>query len=168
MGVEFVLRWTEPKHPNCDISHYRIYISGGIKGKATLPPEKREYIFKTNVKLTDESIYGDKAVIDKNNLSIRIFQFQISADSSKENLTGEPSFITSDLSNFKKESSLIENDPIFINNIFFRPVPNVLIYDNIDESIKLLDLDAKQTIQTHKILKSTNSLDPDVQQINIK
>ena len=169
IDVQFNLRWVAPKFSNCELSHYTIHISGGIEGKVTLPPDKNEHVFKTPVKLTEESIFGDKPVLNTTNLGIhRLFQFQISADCIKENLTGEPSFFTSNLNKFKSKFSSKEEDSAWADSIFFRTVPKALIYDKTDGGIKVLDLDAKQVIQAHEVLMQTNSLDSNVQKTEIK
>ena len=139
IDILFKLRWSEPEYPNCELTHYSIYITGEIEGKVTLPPNKREYEFQQNVKLKNGGIYGTKAIGDNDNFRINIFQFQISADSTKENLTGEPSFYTANL-NDVNEVKDDANGLSLLNNIFFQPVPEVLIYDQSDQNIKLLDL----------------------------
>ena len=168
IDVEFLLRWTEPKYPNCDITHYSIYISGGVEGIVTLPQNKREYVFKKNMKLSNVGVYSDKAVVSDENLTLRIFQFEISADSSVEDITGNPSFFTADLNNFQVDKLSNKDKPNSIDELSFNPVRKILVHDNTERKIKVIDTDTNQVIQTHRISISSNPFKSDSEETKIK
>ena len=110
----------------------------------TLPPHKREYSFKKIVNLEVEGLYGNQAITDRKNLSVKTFQFRISADSSSENLTGNPSFAGANLNRFDDS---VDN---LLSRINFRLIPKILVYNRVERQIKILDLDSR------KIVKSFN------------
>ena len=168
IDVEFLLRWTEPKHPNCDTTHYSISISGGVEGTVTLPQNKREYVFKKNMKLSNVGVYSDKTAVSDDNLTLRIFQFEISADSSVEDITGNPSFFTADLNNFQVDKLSNKDKPNSIHELSFNPVRKILVYDNTERKIKVIDTDTNQAIQTHRISISSNPFKSDSQENKIK
>ena len=111
----------------------------------TLPPHKREYSFKKIVNLEDEGLYGNQAITDRKNLSVKTFQFRISADSSSENLTGNPSFAGANLNRFDySEDNLL-------SRINFRLIPKILVYNRLERQIKILDLDSRKTIKSFNL-----------------
>ena len=95
----------------------------------TLPPHKREYSFKKIVNLEDEGLYGNQAITDRKNLSVKTFQFRISADSSSENLTGNPSFAGANLNRFD------DSEDNLLSRINFRLIPKILVYNRVERQI---------------------------------
>ena len=153
VNVKFILRWDKPTNPNCDITHYTISISGGIQGTVTMPPNTNEYIFEKAVTLNGKSLFGDLTDMRNENISIRTFQFRISADSKTENLSGIPSFSEASLNKFEnsKYKNILGNP---IRNLHFQFVPKILNYDNNDKTIRVLDLDTQMVLLKASILQS--------------
>ena len=116
----------------------------------TLPPHKREYSFKKIVNLEDEGLYGNQAIADRKNLSVKTFQFRISADSSSENLTGNPSFAGANLNRFDDS---VDN---LLSRINFRLIPKILVYNRVARQIKILDLDSRKTIKSIKLFTDSD------------
>ena len=153
VNVKFILRWDKPSNPNCDITHYTISISGGIQGTVTMPPNTNEYIFEKAVTLNGKSLFGDLTDMRNENISIRTFQFRISADSKTENLSGIPSFSEASLNEFEnsKYKNILGNP---ISNLKFQFIPKILNYDDSDKTIQVLDLDIQKVLLKATILPS--------------
>ena len=165
--VQFILRWNEPRHPNCDITHYKIDISGGIQGTVTIPPNKKEYKFEKLVNLKEESFYGDPVDASNEDITVRTFQFLISADSSTEKLTGKPSFVEASLNKFGNNVSDKEFESSF-SNLNFRFVPKILTYDDVEKSIQVFDLDAQKTLLNANIFQYPSIGGANTKNIQIK
>ena len=116
----------------------------------TLPPHKREYSFKKIVNLEDEGLYGNQAITDRMNLSVKTFQFRISADSSSENLTGNPSFAGANLNRFD------DSEDNLLSRINFRLIPKILVYNRVERQIKILDLDSRKTIKCFSLFTDSD------------
>ena len=167
VNVKFVLRWDKPSNPNCDITHYTISISGGIQGTVTLPPNTNEYIFEKDINLNGKSLFGDLTDVRNENISIRTFQFRISADSKTENLSGVPSFSEASLNKFENGRYInILGNPI--RNLNFQFVPEILNYDNNDKTIQVLDLDLQKVLMKVKILQSSGIYRANEKNVDIK
>ena len=117
----------------------------------TLPPHKSEYSFKKIVNLEDEGLYGNQAITDRKNLSVKTFQFRISADSSSENLTGNPSFAGANLNRFD------DSEDNLLSRINFRLIPKILVYNRVERQIKILDLDSRKTIKSFNLFTDFDS-----------
>ena len=154
-------------YPNCDITHYTINISGGSQGTVKLPPNTEEYVFEKLINLNGKSLFGDIAEVPSENITIRTFQFKISADSTKENLTGIPSFYEATLN--KIESSqydrTLENQ---IRRLNFRFVPEILTYDDNEKTIKVIDLDAEKVLLRMDINQSSGIVGANVKNFSLK
>ena len=167
VNVKFVLRWDKPSNPNCDITHYTISISGGIQGTVTLPPNTNEYIFEKDINLNGKSLFGDLTDVRNENISIRTFQFRISADSKTENLSGVPSFSEASLNKLENSKYInILGNPI--RNLNFQFVPEILNYDNNDKTIQVLDLDLQKVLMKVKILQSSGIYRGNEKNVDIK
>ena len=116
----------------------------------TLPPHKREYSFKKIVNLEDEGLYGNQAITNRKNLSVKTFQFRISADSSSENLTGNPSFSGANLNGYEDS---VDN---LLSRINFRLIPKILVYNRVERQIKILDLDSRKTIKSFSLFTDSD------------
>ena len=127
----------------------------------TLPPHKREYSFKKIVNLEDEGLYGNQAITDRKNLSVKTFQFRISADSSSENLTGNPSFAGANLNRFDDS---VDN---LLSRINFRLIPKILVYNRKEKQIKILDLDSRKTIKSLNLFTDFDYSHSDRQNLQI-
>ena len=161
------MRWDQPKHPNCDITHYTISISGGIQGKVTMPPNKTEYSFETIVDLNEESLYGVTSIIPSGNISIRTFQFKISADSRTENITGVPSFFEASLNKLLNDKYK-DNNENSITKLSFRFLPKILHYNDNDNLIEVIDLDAQKVILKSNVLGSSSTTGRNTGNIEIR
>ena len=167
VNVKFVLRWDKPSNPNCDITHYTISISGGIQGTVSLPPNTNEYIFEKAVNSNGKSLFGDLTDVRNDNISIRTFQFRISADSKTENLSGVPSFSEASLNKFENSKYIkILGNPI--RNLNFQFVPKILNYDNNDKTVQVLDLDLQKVLMKVKILQSSGIYRANEKNVDIK
>ena len=127
----------------------------------TLPPHKREYSFKKIINLEDEGLYGNQAIADRKNLSVKTFQFRISADSSSENLTGNPSFAGANLNRFDDS---VDN---LLSRINFRLIPKILVYNRKEKQIKILDLDSRKTIKSFNLFTDFDHSHSDRQNLQI-
>ena len=119
-----------------------------------MPPNKKEYIFETIVDLDEESLYGATSIIPSGNISIRTFQFKISADSRTENITGVPSFLETSLNQFSNDKYK-NSYKTPISKLSFRFVPKILTYEGNDKPIQVIDLDAQKVILKSNIFGSS-------------
>ena len=161
------MRWDKPSNPNCDITHYAISISGGIQGTVTMPPNTNEYIFEKSVTLNEKSLFGDLTDVRNENISIKTFQFKISADSKSENLSGIPSFSEASLNKFEnsKYKNILGNP---ISNLRFQFVPKILNYDDNDKTIQVVDLDIQKVLLKASILQSSGINRSYEKNVNVK
>ena len=106
-------------------------------------------------------------IASNEDITVRTFQFLISADSSSEKLTGKPSFVEASLNIFGNNVSDKEFENSF-SNLNFRFVPKILTYDDAEKSIQVFDLDAQKTLLNANIFQYPSIGGANTKNIQIK
>ena len=132
-----------------------------------MPPNKKEYSFENILNLNEESLYGDESDVSSENISIRTFQFKISADSRTENITGVPSFFEASLKKLSNDKYKNSNENS-IRKLSFRFLPKILHYNDNDNLIEVIDLDAQKVILKSNVLGSSSTTGRNTGNIEIR
>ena len=132
-----------------------------------MPPNKKEYSFENILNLNEESLYGDESDVSSENISIRTFQFKISADSRTENITGVPSFFEASLKKLSNDKYKNSNENS-IRKLSFRFLPKILHYNDNDNLIEVIDLDAQKVILKSNIFGSSGMTGRNTENVDIR